>query len=105
MESVAIGELVTVAGNGAGPDAIVFDTPSRSKIIIAVMDPRRGPRFRTVHPATLTPRAQEGPNDPALRLLLRRTPPAPQASGSSGAGAAQRRSGFTRGTAHRPTGK
>ena len=75
METTAIGDLVSVAGTGDPRDGIVYDTPSPSKVIVAVVDPRRGPGFRTVHPNTLTEREKEGPHDPALRLLIRRTPP------------------------------
>jgi hypothetical protein len=50
MEPTSIGELVKVAGGGRELDGIVFDTPSRSKVVVAVVDPARGPMFRTVHP-------------------------------------------------------
>jgi hypothetical protein len=99
-------ELVTVAGVGAAADGIVFDTPSRSKVVVAVMEPARGPVFRTVNPKALTPRAEAGPDDSALRLLLRRTPS--PVRGGAGGGAqpgGQGRSGFQRGTAHRSTGR
>jgi hypothetical protein len=74
MEPVSAGALVKVAGGGPVLDGIVFDTPSNSKAVVAVVDPVRGPAFRTVHPKTLSERTEEGPDDRALRLLIRRTP-------------------------------
>ena len=86
-------------------DGLVFDTPSSSKVIVAVVDPTRGPLFRTVNPNTLTERAQEGPHDRALRLLVRRTPPPSTDVGRGATRGGQRRAGHTRGAAHRPTGR
>ena len=105
MESTAPGDLVTVADGSMQLDGIVFDTPSSSKVVVAVVDPTRGPRMRTVHPNTLSERAEESPNDRALRLLIKRTPPVTHEAGRAATGAKQRRSGFARGTAHRPTGR
>jgi hypothetical protein len=106
MESTSPGELVKVAGErGPALDAIVFDTPSRSKVVVAVVQAGRGPVLRTVHPATLTERAAEGPDDRALRLLIRRTPPPAHGSARDGAGGGRGRSGHTRGAAHRTTGR
>jgi hypothetical protein len=99
---VAIGDLVNVPGDHPG---LVFDTPSRSKAVVAVIDPARGPVFRTVHPETLTERHKEGPHDEALRLLVRRTPPPVHGAGRGGANAQGGRAGFSRGAAHRPTGR
>jgi hypothetical protein len=105
VETIAIGQLVTVADVGPAVDGIVFDTPSRTKVVVAVRDPHRGPVFRTVHPKTLAARETEGSDDAALRLLVRRTaPPVHGATGGSSAGR-QGRAGFNRGTAHRPTGR
>jgi hypothetical protein len=99
------GELVKVAGVGVEVDGIVFDAPSSSKVVVAVMDPTRGPVFRTVNPKELTPRTATGPDDPALRLLLRRTPsPVPGAARGANHGG-QGQSGFSRGAAHRTTGR
>ncbi len=99
------GELVKVTGVGADLDGIVFDAPSSSKVVVAVFDPSRGPVFRTVHPKTLTPRTEAGPNDRALQLLMRRTAsPVPGAARGATRGG-QGRSGFTRGAAHRTTGR
>ena len=70
MESIGAGELVKVADGGPEVDGIVFDTPSSSKIIVAVIDRARGPVFRTVHASTVSARTEEGPDDRALRLLF-----------------------------------
>lgn len=105
MESPAIGALVTVAGEHAETDGIVFDTPSRSKTVVAVMDTARGPVFRSVHPNTLTERENEGPTDKALRLLMRRTPSPTKGNPRAGSTQGHGSSGHTRATAHRATGK
>jgi len=104
-ELTSVGGLVTVADGGAPLDGIVFDIPSRTKVVVAVVDRSRGPVFRTVHPRTLSERTQEAPDDRPLRMLIRRTPP--PAHGKSGdAGATGRGSrGHSRGTMHRTTGK
>jgi hypothetical protein len=105
MQSTSTGELVTLATGGPQLDAIVFDTPSRTKVVVAVVDRAKGPVFRTVDPDTLSPRADEGPDDKALRLLIRRTP-APTRGSNRGGGAAERaRAGHTRAAMHRTTGK
>src|SRR3954470_12761240 len=78
MESIGAGELVTIAADDDGgreQNGIVFDTPSHSKVVVAVVDRSRGPVFRTVHSSALSARAEESPDDRALRLLIRRTPP------------------------------
>jgi hypothetical protein len=105
MESTSTGELVKVAGGGPELDGIVFDTPSRSKVVVAVVDPGRGPMFRTVHPRTLTERTEEGPDDRALRLLVRRTPPPARGTSSGGINAGRGNPGHTRTAMHRTTGK
>jgi hypothetical protein len=105
MELATAGELVKVASGGPQLDGIVFDTPSRTKVVVAVVDRARGPVFRTVDPATLSARTEEGDDDKALRLLIRRTP-APTRASSRGGGAAERaRAGHTRAAMHRTTGK
>jgi hypothetical protein len=104
MDDVSAGELVKVADGGPELDGIVFDTPSRSKVVVAVVDPSRGPVFRTVHPKTLTERTDEGPDDRALRLLLRRTPP-PAFATRGGARGGRPLPGHSRGAMHRTTGK
>ena len=105
MDSASVGELVKVAGDGPVLDGIVFDTPSRAKVVVAVVAPGRGPVFRTVHPSALSERADEGPDDKALRLLVRRTPPPARGGARGGSGAGQGRAGHTRGATHRSTGK
>ena len=107
MEPVSIGELVKVAGGGPERDGVVFDAPSKSKIVVAVVDPGRGPVLRTVHPKLVSERSEEGPDDRALHLLIRRTPTPPARGPSSGAMAAagRRSAGHARGTMHRTTGK
>jgi hypothetical protein len=96
---------VRVTGTGPALDGIVFDTPSRLKVVVAVVDKGRGPAFRTVHPDTLSEREQAGPDDPALRLLIRRTQPAARGKARDGAGAGKGAAGFTRGASHRSTGR
>jgi hypothetical protein len=107
MEPVSTGELVKVAGGGPERDGIVFDTPSKSKVVVAVVDPGRGPVLRTVHPKLVSERSEEGPDDRALQLLIRRTPTPPaRGAAGGGMGAAGRGSaGHARGTMHRTTGK
>jgi hypothetical protein len=105
MEPTSTGERVTVAGSGPSVDGIVFDSPSRTKVVVAVVDAGRGPVFRTVHWDMLTERTQDGPDDRALRLLIRRTPPPARGAARDGAGAGRGRPGHARGTMHRTTGK
>ena len=94
-----------VADGNAQLDGLVFDRPSSAKVVVAVVDPTRGPLFRTVNPGAVTPREEEGPNDRALRLLVRRTPPPPGSVAHGATRGAQRRAGFSRGPAHRATGR
>ena len=99
-------ELVKVTDGGASLDGIVFDTPSKSKVTVAVMDPARGPVFRTVHPDTLTERSDAGPDDRALSMLIRRTwQGARGGSAPAGAAATRGQDGHTRAARHRTTGK
>jgi hypothetical protein len=105
MESTHAGELVRVASGGPELDGIVFDTPGGSKVVVAVVDPVRGPSFRTVHPKALTERTEEGPHDRALRLLLRRTPPPVHGAARGGERGGRGRPGHMRAAAHRTTGK
>jgi hypothetical protein len=105
VETATIGDLVSVAGAGPVLDGIVYDTPSRSKVVVAVVDPARGPGFRTVHPKTLTKRDKQGSHDLALRLLVRRTPPPVHGAARGGVTGRKDRAGFTRTATHRPTSK
>jgi|SRR4051794_6218684 hypothetical protein len=105
MESIGAGELVKVADDGSEVDGIVFDTPSSSKVIVAVMDRSRGPGFRTVHPSALSARTEESPDDRALRLLMRRTPPPVHGAARAGSTGGHGRRGHPHGAAHRPTGR
>jgi hypothetical protein len=105
MEPLRAGQLVTVATGGPELDGIVFDVPSAQKVVVAVVDRQRGPVFTTVHPEALTEREDAGAQDPALRGLIRRTPP-PGLGGSSGSkGSVQGRRGHTRSATHRTTGR
>jgi hypothetical protein len=105
MDSIGPGQLVKVTDGGPERDGIVFDTPSNVKVVVAVVDPRRGPLFRTVHPKTLSERIREGPDDPALRRLLRRTRSPVDGEARSGTGAGRGRAGHARAATHRTTGK
>jgi hypothetical protein len=105
MESTRPGGLVKVAGAGPQLDGIVFDTPSRTKVIVAVVDPGRGPAFRTVHPSTLSERTEAGPDDRALWALVRRTSPPVRGAARGGAGTGHGRPGHARAAMHRTTGK
>jgi hypothetical protein len=105
MEPTHGGDIVTVASGGPIVDGIVFDTPSRSKVVVAVMDPKRGPVFRTVHPDALSERSDAGAHDRALRLLVRRTPPPARGAARGGSRGGQGPAGYTRSTAHRSTGR
>jgi hypothetical protein len=105
MESIGAGELVKVADGGRELDGIVFDTPSSSKVIVAVVDRARGPVFRTVHPDALSTRTEKSPDDRALQLLVRRTPPPVHGAERGGSMGGQARPAHSRGAAHRPTGR
>jgi hypothetical protein len=105
MEEVSIDGLVKVADGGPAVDGIVFDTPSRTKVVVAVVDRKRGPVFRTVHPQALTERTEDGPADRALRALMRRTPAPVHGRSRGGANTGRESSGHARGTMHRTTGK
>lgn len=96
---------MTVADDGPHVDGIVFDMPSRTKVVVAVVDRGRGPVFRTVRPDALALRAEGGPSDRALRLLIRRTPAPARGAARDGAGVGRGRAGHARGAMHRTTGK
>jgi hypothetical protein len=105
MESTSPGQLVKVAGASRPVDGIVFDTPSSTKVVVAVIDRGRGPIFRTVNPSTLSEREGAGPDDRALQLLIRRTPHPKRGGGRGGASSEQAHDGHTRAAMHRTTGK
>src|ERR1700712_1103059 len=106
MEQSDQGALVGGADGGPALAGIVFDTPSRTKVVVALVDPVKGAVFRAVSPKTLSEREEEGDDDRALRLLIRRTPPPAHDAirgGARGGGGA--RAGHTRGATHRTTGR
>ena len=105
MESTSPGELVKVAGGGPVLDGIVFDLPSRTKVVVAVVDQVRGPLLRTVHPSTLSEREADGPQDVALRLLIKRTPRPARGASRGGESSGRGRAGHSGPSMHRPTGK
>jgi len=105
MEQTSTTDQVTVATGSARIDGIVADMPSASKAVVAVMDRRRGPVLRTVLRTALTDREEAGPDDQALRLLVRRTAPAARGAARGDAGVGRGRAGHTRAAMHRPTGK
>ncbi|MEA2412595.1 MAG: hypothetical protein QOC77_3156 [Thermoleophilaceae bacterium] len=105
MEAPLTGQLVKVATGGPELDGIVFDTPSRSKVVVAVVDSSRGPVLRTFDPSALSERDGEGPDDRALQLLVRRTPSPVRGGSRGGVSSGRVRQGHSRGAAHRPTGK
>jgi hypothetical protein len=105
MATPGEGELVKVDTGGPEVDGIVFDTPSATKVVVAVVDPGRGPVFRTVHPDALSERAAEGAHDRALRQLIRRTPPPVHGAARGGSGSGRGRAGHTRAATHRTTGR
>jgi hypothetical protein len=105
MAVVHAGDRISVDDGGVVRDGIVFDVPSRAKVVVAVFDARRGPVLRTVHPDGVSERAEDGARDHEIRLLIRRTPPPVRGGEGIGAGAGQRRAGHTRAAIHRTTGK
>src|SRR3954463_2834835 len=105
MESIAVGERVKVATGGPELDGIVFDTPSATKVVVALVDAGRGPVFRTVHPSTLSERAEDGPQDKELRQLIKRTPPPAHGAARDGSGPGRGHAGHTRSATHRTTGR
>ncbi|MFA9272056.1 MAG: hypothetical protein ACEQSX_15135 [Baekduiaceae bacterium] len=105
MEPMSVGALVNVATDGPVIDGIVFDRPSSSKVVVAVIDRTRGPVFRTVHPDALSERTTEGDADRALQLLIKRTAPAQRGAARGGAGVGRGHAGHTRAATHRTTGK
>jgi hypothetical protein len=105
MDETPNDDRVHVATDGPQLDGILFDAPSKVKVVVAVMDRSRGPVLRTVHRKVLSERTEDGPDDAALRLLVRRTPAPARGAATGGSGARQGRSGHTRAAMHRTTGK
>ena len=98
-------ELVTVTDGGRVRDGIVFERPSPTKVVVAVIDRRRGPVFRTVHPSLVSQRADPGDDDESLQRLIRRTPTATGRQGGRTTVGQAARAAHTRGAAHRSTGR
>ena len=98
-------DLVAIDTGGPLLDAIVFDVPSHNKVVVAVVDPERGPVFRTVSPDELRERAEEGPHDKALQLLMRRTPPPAHGKARGAKGKGRGRAGFSKASGHRKVGE
>jgi hypothetical protein len=105
MELNAAGDLVKVATGGPQIDGIILNVLSDAKAVVAVIDRARGPVLRTVDRKALTERTEAGPDDAALQLLIRRTPPAARGVATGGSGAVSGRAGHTRAATHRPTGR
>jgi hypothetical protein len=105
MDSAPAAELVKVATGGPVLDGIVFDVPSRTKVVVAVVDAERGPVLRTFSPDALSERTEEGPDDKALQALLRRTPSPARGGTRGGVTGGRAQPGHARGAAHRPTGR
>jgi hypothetical protein len=105
MEPTPASDQVTVETGSARIDGIVADLPSATKAVVAVMDRRRGPVLRTVLRSALAEREEEGPDDRALRLLVRRSAPAARGGARGGPAVGHGRAGHTRAAMHRTTGK
>src|SRR3954449_859022 len=105
MEHPSTGDLVKVATGGPELDGIVFDMPSSSKVVVALVDRERGPVLRTVSLKALSERTEEGPDDARLQPLARRPPPARRGAAHAGSAGGPGRSGPRRAAGHRTTGK
>lgn len=105
MEPLEVNQLVTVSTGGPPVDAIVVDLPNEHKVVVALVDPKRGPVFRTFDADAVSERDAEGKQDPALYALIRRTPATGRGGSGGGAAAVQGRRGHGRSTMHRTTGK
>ena len=104
MKSFREGQLVTVAtGDGATLDGIVVHVPSLVKVEVALVDPERGPVFRTLHPKVVGVRSEAGDDDETLRHLIRRAPAGSRLGPRGGPASGRRGHGRTSG--HRTTGK
>jgi hypothetical protein len=105
MTSLQAGDLVTVDGENGERDGIVFQFPSRTKILVAVPDPARGAVMRSFTAAELHVRKRAGEHDDALQALIRRTPTGGGGPSRGGAGGGGGSRGHTRSPAHRATGR
>jgi hypothetical protein len=105
MEKTVAGDLVKVAVGRREVDGIVFDVPGSAKVIVALVDRERGPVMRSVELKDLTERAEAGPDDHALQMLIRRTPGGGRGAGHAGSEPGQARAGHKRAAMHRTTGK
>jgi hypothetical protein len=105
MEPMSAGDLVKVSTGRSPIDAIVVDVPSASKVVVAMRDQTRGPVLRTVSRKDVAERAEPGPDDRALGLLMRRTHAPTRGAARGGAGGGPGRGGHTRPAPHRTTGK
>ena len=105
MDPFLPGQMVTYATGGPEVDGIVFEVPSDQKVVVALVDPQRGPVLRTLDPQALTERTEAGAQDAALRGLIRRTPAAGRGGQSQTKGSIQGRRGHARSATHRTTGK
>jgi hypothetical protein len=106
MTQLVRGQLVTVAGEGKPVDGILAHLASAAKAVVAVPDRKRGAVLRTVAVSQLSEREDESPADEELRRLIRRSASMVRGGGNAGgAGPPGGRSGFSRGAAHRPTGR
>lgn len=105
MDAFRPGQLVTYATAGPDVDGIVFEVPSEQKVVVALVDPRRGPVLRTLDAKALAERTEAGARDDVLRGLIRRTPSAGRGNQSQAKGSIQGRRGHARSATHRPTGK
>jgi hypothetical protein len=105
MEQTDAGDLVTVAVGNRAIDGIVFDATGGAKVVVAIIDRERGPVMRTVELQALSERAEAGPDDRALQMLIRRTPFGVRGAARGGAGPSGTRAGHKRASMHRTTGK
>ena len=95
------GDLVSVDTGGPKLDAVVHDVPSSAKVVVAVVDDKRGPVLRPVAIETVSEREAEGPNDSALHALLRRTPAPEHGKSRGGKGGGHGRAGHGKTSMHR----
>jgi hypothetical protein len=105
MEPMSAGDAVKVTTGGRSIDGIVVDVLPHSKVVVAVRDPVRGPVLRTVNRNALAERAEAGPDDRALHLLIRRTAAPTRGGRGGGTGAGPGRGAHTRAAPHRTTGR